>query len=261
MIVRTHRRSAGARLLILAAISLAVGFATSVGVSWSLALWPEQTFTFTHGIEVNTAPVGSRAYSDRLTFIDEYRPGFRRVTAGNTPLSRVVVDRIADKLASVDHTPLDPWNIDVQRPQRPLWFVWLPRSADDGQILDETSARAAGWPWLCLCSTRVRSGGNPAAHIRGALPIVPPSSYRTRIRTDPDLGTVPLLPIWSGLAADTGVFALPWLVILGVPSLRRALRVRRGLCPHCGYDLRGLPAGSPCPECGRPASTRYHRTP
>ncbi len=24
-----------------------------------------------------------------------------------------------------------------------------------------------------------------------------------------------------------------------------------GHCPQCGYDQRGLPAGSPCPECGR----------
>lgn len=24
-----------------------------------------------------------------------------------------------------------------------------------------------------------------------------------------------------------------------------------GHCPYCGYDQRGLPAGSPCPECGQ----------
>lgn len=31
-------------------------------------------------------------------------------------------------------------------------------------------------------------------------------------------------------------------------SARRAMRVRRGFCASCGYDMRGGPSG--CPECG-----------
>lgn len=35
----------------------------------------------------------------------------------------------------------------------------------------------------------------------------------------------------------------------------RARRRRRGLCPECGYDLRGS-EGQRCPECGAPAESR-----
>lgn len=32
---------------------------------------------------------------------------------------------------------------------------------------------------------------------------------------------------------------------------RDARRARVGLCMKCHYDLRGLPASAPCPECGK----------
>jgi len=35
------------------------------------------------------------------------------------------------------------------------------------------------------------------------------------------------------------------------PAVRRRKRIAAGLCPSCGYDLRGSPS-STCPECGGP---------
>lgn len=48
------------------------------------------------------------------------------------------------------------------------------------------------------------------------------------------------------------------LAFLSTPILLAGLRERRrrlaGLCRVCGYDVRSLPPGSPCPECGPKAS-------
>lgn len=38
-------------------------------------------------------------------------------------------------------------------------------------------------------------------------------------------------------------------------ALLSKLRVQPGPCPHCFYDLTGIPAGSPCPECGKGLSS------
>jgi rubrerythrin len=46
--------------------------------------------------------------------------------------------------------------------------------------------------------------------------------------------------------------AIAGITAFAVLDLRRQLRdhdVNRGLCKHCGYDLRASPDGR-CPECG-----------
>ncbi|MFO0836384.1 MAG: hypothetical protein U0638_15565 [Phycisphaerales bacterium] len=59
-----------------------------------------------------------------------------------------------------------------------------------------------------------------------------------------------ILPL--GFTLNTLFYAAAWFICLfGIRSIRHALRARRGLCTRCAYDLKGLPPGSPCPECGR----------
>ncbi len=56
-----------------------------------------------------------------------------------------------------------------------------------------------------------------------------------------------LMPYWLLCALFPIVAGIP----LGTRYLRRRLRMSRGRCAGCGYDLRGSPS-SACPECGTP---------
>jgi hypothetical protein len=58
------------------------------------------------------------------------------------------------------------------------------------------------------------------------------------------------LPYWMPCAV-AGVVPLGWLW----HRRRIAGRVGRGLCRHCGYDLRATP--EQCPECGAPAASSH----
>ena len=58
--------------------------------------------------------------------------------------------------------------------------------------------------------------------------------------------------IWWGVLLNSVVYGLPFAGVwyagkAGVRRARRALRRRRGRCPACGYDVRGVDR---CPECG-----------
>jgi len=51
------------------------------------------------------------------------------------------------------------------------------------------------------------------------------------------------VPLWF----PSLLFSIPTLLYLA-RGLKRTLRLRRGLCPTCGYDLRA--SNGTCPECG-----------
>ena len=57
--------------------------------------------------------------------------------------------------------------------------------------------------------------------------------------------------VWFGLLADTILYATASGLVIRAPgAIRRLHRRRAGRCVRCAYDLRGLPAGAQCPECG-----------
>ena len=63
-------------------------------------------------------------------------------------------------------------------------------------------------------------------------------------------------PIDPLLVISGGVTLLALLFIPLLPKhdepVTEAVREREGLCPACGYDLRGSKNATACPECGKP---------
>ncbi len=126
---------------------------------------------------------------------------------------------------------------EIHLPPPPDWFVppnhdeWLRGSA------------AYGLPFRCLKYDWVpRSDG-----------FIPTrDSYRHAIYWELDGGkkqaVLPTAPLRPGLLLNTLFYATLFSTPYLLRQTRRHLRLRRGHCPTCNYDLRGQP--NLCPECG-----------
>jgi hypothetical protein len=117
------------------------------------------------------------------------------------------------------------------------------------------SDTAFGWPMPCLwyqvTGELSRNGAGDLQvggdQLHGGILLKGELSSRGR-----SFRALPFRPVPLGLAADAlAVAVLFWLLLFGRPRLRAHLRRRRGLCPSCGYDVRG--AAGTCPECGAAA--------
>jgi hypothetical protein len=100
-----------------------------------------------------------------------------------------------------------------------------------------------GFPWRCLRIMHLRTGSGVDLLVGIPFDHSTPSRHW------------PTSVIWPGFIANTLLFAMTlWLLLFAPFMIRRTIRHRRGMCIHCGYDLRGAPAapdGAQCPECGR----------
>ncbi len=105
---------------------------------------------------------------------------------------------------------------------------------------------AAGFP------LRSFAGYDTGAQVSFGFP-KPPGGFRQqgflwRADNGP-LRAIVYIPMPLGTAVNTLLYGSLFFAAAMTPSLRRSLRLHRGHCPRCNYDLRGdLPSG--CPECG-----------
>lgn len=104
----------------------------------------------------------------------------------------------------------------------------------------------AGWPLPCLGVQSI-VGPDGVERIIGGWRAGPAGNgplFNSR-------GLVPLRIFWTGLVVNVALLMSAWYgLALGVAGVRRLVRRPAHACRRCRYDLRGLPEGAPCPECG-----------
>jgi hypothetical protein len=121
----------------------------------------------------------------------------------------------------------------------------------------------AGWPMYALAGERIfecqaRSGNIISTRVEWGIASEP----QARVVSNRAC-LFPLRPVWPGFVVNAVLYAailyLCWTLLMLLPlTLRRRRRLRCGLCPKCGYDLRQRPSDSSvCPECGATVTAQW----
>lgn len=102
------------------------------------------------------------------------------------------------------------------------------------------------WHWKAILGTVGNTTYNRRELLSFSHGAIPPSaSMRSGLFARHSVEAAKL----CGIIIPLALLAVQTYLVLG---WRYQARARRGLCPNCGYDLKGAKS-QPCPECGHGA--------
>ncbi len=228
------------RLTLTLAACLLLGFLLNFTIAAILGARPDH----------NSAPMGFGFVSE--TFVPSVnwagdRGRDRLAIASDKGLTGTTPAKLKARFRSIFGQPngtMTPPQLDIWSSRLfPPWGNWA------YQVTAEEGSRrmyATGFPF------RSFAGYDIAAQVSFSVPKPAAPFHDTGFLWRDDnspIRAVVYIPMPLGAVLNTLLYAFPFLVLAFLPTFRRSLRLRRGHCPRCNYDLRGdLPAG--CPECG-----------
>jgi hypothetical protein len=223
-------------------LAIALGVATTIVVAWTIALLPIADWL---GV---AAPLASGI--SRMNAIDSGPEGPRWVAYGEGTVSPFGSDV---DFGLMQIRPEDRW---MYRGLRTGWglgdyvdpdvLASMPRT--HGQRM---AVHRSGWPIAALEWRQEAAGGPLGFGVTTTGPLIGAIELPATWIPARSPAVLPFLPRWRGLAIDTALFSLIWLAFLLLPRIGRTVEWwARRRCEVCGYDRRGIPRDTRCPECG-----------
>jgi len=126
--------------------------------------------------------------------------------------------------------PISASRLELEKERESAWKVWI-----DGPSMTTLGSDGGGVQRLYPPSKGIRGKRNPPINFQGAIDL-----WTIHFAWIFLLSFVPIL-IWQREMIWRGILKC-------MPDVRRRSRLRDGLCPVCGYDVRATPTR--CPECG-----------
>jgi hypothetical protein len=125
-------------------------------------------------------------------------------------------------------------------------------AATNNSVIIEPWLNSYGYPMRSMCCWLENQSGYPSSNAMsrtGDVRVIAGVDL-SKNSLGPDAHMLPLRPLWHGFVINTIFYtAIVWLLFTAPIAIRRRIRIKRGQCASCGYDLQSNTSNL-CPECG-----------